>query len=38
MAFKKIDQVAYESVYKIELKNAKKEAVIVTVREPIKGN
>ena len=35
--FRRIASNVYESAYRIELKNAKREAVTVTVREPVPG-
>ena len=35
--FRRIASTVYESAYRIDLKNAKKEAVTVTVREPVPG-
>ncbi len=35
--FRRIASTVYESAYRIELKNAKREAVTVTVREPVPG-
>jgi hypothetical protein len=35
--FRRIASNVYESAYRIELKNAKREAIAVTVREPVPG-